>query len=122
MAIGGSETVAGTEPHPQPRHVVQRRYQRRRAVDPFSTGVTVTRLLVMPWPHVGLGPGRPFGPTRRRQAAVDVPLSTGLPGPSQVVSPRRRGGWRRRPADSWTWHPLDGTGARSVDPGQPCHG
>src|SRR3954454_9654869 len=64
----------------------------------------------------------PFGPTRRRQDAVDVPLSTGPPGPSQVVSPRRPASRRLLPAIDWTWHPLGGAGARSVDPGQPGNG
>src|SRR3954471_13053975 len=64
----------------------------------------------------------PFGPTRRRQDAVDVPLSTGRPGPSQAVSPRQLASRRLLPAAGWTWHPPDGAGARSVDPGQPENG
>src|SRR5947207_8255327 len=50
----------------------------------------------------------PFGPTRRRQAAVDVPLSTGRPGPSQVVSPRRPAMRRRLPRPA-------GPGTRSAE-------
>jgi len=83
-------------------------------------------------PRVPFGDGRrrthwtwarvPFGPTRRQMVAVDVPLSTGHPGPSQVVAPRRQCESAPSNRSGWTWHPPGGTGARSVGPGQPGHG
>jgi len=64
----------------------------------------------------------PFGPTRRRQDAVDVSLSTGRPGPPRWSHPAPTCETAPPSAAGWTWHPLGGAGARSVDPGQPRHG
>jgi len=97
-----------------------------------ASGKAAARHAGRSWVVDGTGPERadrtwtwarvPFGPTRRRPDAVDVPLSTGRPGPSQVVSPRRPASRRLHPEAGWSWHPLAGAGARSVDPGQPEHG
>jgi len=67
----------------------------------------------------------PDTPSDRRGAGrlpAFLPLSTGHPGPSQVVAPRRRQKSRPRPAPAGPGTRSASTGARRADPGQPGHG
>jgi len=59
-----------------------------------------------------LGPGAPSDRRDADRLPTLAPLSTGHPGPSQVVAPRRPA----RRADNrsgWTWHPLGDDGCSS---------